>query len=240
MNMGSIEGQIESMMGTLNRYCLHLTRERRNAEDLVQETWVRVLNDRRSVSLQQHSNPEAWMLRVAKNLWTDQGRRRQVHSRILDRLRQDATVLHAQALLTSEPGSCETLELMFAALANHLTPMQRAVFMLRDVYGYAASETAVRLGTSEGAVKAALHRARKGLLDVRKELASDEAALPADENWRVILRAIVLAYLSGNIDAVVGLLACDVHEPAAAIGISPVSSRHSIPGDVNPTTNMAA
>lgn len=240
MTFGTKAGNMEQLMGTLNRYCLHLTRERKDAEDLVQETWIRALNDRRTLRLQQHSNPEAWMLRVAKNIWTDQGRRRQVHSRILDRLRQDATVLQAQALLPTEPGSSEALELMFTALANHLTPIQRAVFLLRDVYGYSASETATRLGTSEGAVKAALHRARKGLLNVRKELASDEISLPAEENWRVILRAIVAAYLSGDIDAVVGLLARDLHEPVAAIGLLPVSSRRSVLDECNPTTNMAA
>lgn len=240
MTLGTKAGNMEQLMGTLNRYCLHLTRESKDAEDLVQETWIRALDDRRTLRLQQHANPEAWMLRLAKNIWTDQGRRRQAHSRILDRLRQEATEWHAQALFTTEHGSRMTLELMFAALANHLTPMQRAVFMLRDVYGYSALETAERLGMSEGAVKAALHRARKGLLDVRKELASDEASPPAEENWREILRAIVAAYLSGDIDAVVGLLARDPQEPAAAIGIASVSARRSGTGAVNSTINMVA
>jgi RNA polymerase sigma factor (sigma-70 family) len=240
MTLRPMEGKIESIMGALNRYCLHIAREGWDAEDLVQETWARALTVSRTERLQQHSNPEAWMLRVAKNIWTDQGRRRQVLGRLLEQLSHDSAILQSQAALEAEPRSSETLELMFAALMKHLTPLQRTVFLLRDVYGYSASETAVRLGLSEGAVKAALHRARKGLLSVRKELAGDGASLPAEENWRAILRAIVLAYASGNIDAVVGLLARDLHEPVAAIGILPVSSRRTGPGAVNPTANMAA
>jgi RNA polymerase sigma factor (sigma-70 family) len=239
MTMGSMEGKIESIMGALNRYCLYIARDSWDAEDLVQETWTRALAVRRTESLQQHSNPQAWMLRVAKNIWTDQGRRRQVLSRLLEQLSHDSAFLQTQAALAAEADGSERLELLFAALMKHLTPLQRTVFILRDVYEYSASETAERLGLGEGAVKAALHRARKGLLSVRKELAGDGQSLPAEENWRAILRAIVLAYSSGNIDAVVGLLARDVHEPAAAIGISPISSQRTGPS-ANPTANMAA
>jgi RNA polymerase sigma factor (sigma-70 family) len=238
MSTGTMNGKTDQLTAAMNHYCLYLTRESWDAEDLVQETWARALTVRGLESLQQHSNPEAWMLRVARNIWTDQGRRRKVLGRIMDQL-QHITAATSQSS-ASEPGSSETLELMFSALMKHLTPIQRTVFMLRDVYAYSALETAEKLGMSEGAVKAALHRARQALLAVRKELADNEASLPAEENWRSILRAIVLAYASGNIAAVVALLIRDVNEPAAAIGTAPVSARRTGPSGIGPTANMAA
>jgi len=226
----------------LNRYSLHLTRDRWEAEDLAQETWLRALS-RDGASLQQHRNPEAWMLRIARNIWTDRGRRRKVLERILDR-----EYRHARAAASANPAAdngLATVELLFGSILKHLTPLQRAVFMLRDVYEFTALETAERLSMSEGAVKAALHRARQALIAVRRELADDTLALPADESWKAILRSIALAYEAGDIAAVVALLARDVQEPSAVVGTTRVRAKREAmqsrqAGQSQPTTCMAA
>ena len=232
-----------ALQETLSRYSLYLTRDRREAEDLAQETWARALS-RDDAGMVRHRNPEAWMLRIARNIWTDQGRRRSVLARIMEReYRQMRSAALASAAADNGPAM---LEPVFRSLMKHLTPLQRAVFMLREVYEYSTAETAERLAMSEGAVKAALRRARRALPAVRRELAdeAEAASLPAEENWKAILHSLALAYEAGDVAAVVALLARDVREPAAAIGTAQVRARHagSLPraADRQPGPRMAA
>ncbi|MNC31692.1 RNA polymerase factor sigma-70 [compost metagenome] len=79
-------------------------------------------------------------------------------------------------------------------------------FLLRDVLGYSANEAALQLGTTEGAVKAALYRARQALEAVRKELAADGPALPPDADFRLLLAALADAYEQGQIPVMLELL----------------------------------
>jgi len=208
---------------TLHRYSLYLARDRWEAEDLAQDTWLRVLS-RDAADLERHRNPEAWMLRIARNIWTDRGRRSRVLERIMNREFRHA--LPNASVSPAADGGLAALELMFGSLLKHLTPLQRTVFMLRDVYEYTARETAEMLAVSEGAVKSALHRARRALGEVRRDLADDALEMPAEETWKAILRSIALAYEAGDIEAVVALLARDVHEPSAAVGTAQVRARY--------------
>lgn len=103
-----------------------------------------------------HPNPEALLFRIARNTWIDIMRRKATLSRVLE-LDQSPTEASA------EYGSFE-IEAAFQALQGHLSPLQQAVFLLRDVLGHSAMEAADILDTTEGAIKAALHRARQALL----------------------------------------------------------------------------
>ncbi|MNC39891.1 RNA polymerase factor sigma-70 [compost metagenome] len=78
---------------------------------------------------------------------------------------------------------------------------------MRDVLDYPAGETAAILGTTEGAVKAALHRARQALGPVRKELAEDEGpAEPQDLDFRILLQALAESYEKGQLPVMLELL----------------------------------
>lgn len=153
---------LQELGTTLQRYCLSLTRSRFDADDLAQETWVKALGYRKfTIS----PNPEALLLRIAKNTWIDASRRQGSLIRAMER----SGVSSDPASAASALEELTETELTFQALLAHLSPPQRTAWVLRDVLGYSASESAGLLATTEGAVKAALHRARQALSKVREE-----------------------------------------------------------------------
>lgn len=191
---------------TVYRYCLSITGSNWDAEDLVQDTWVKAWS---MLKENNHANPEALMMRIAKNTWIDRTRRNKVFTRIIQQ----------EAPLAWTDNSWVELETAFQSLVNHLSPLQRTVFLLRDVMGYSIEETATMLKTSAGAIKAALHRARHSLEAVRIDLNSGELASPEDEGMKAYVRALASAYQSGDIAALAALALNDVWPPAAVAGM---------------------
>lgn len=187
---------IRRLSGAVSRYSLSLARSLPAAEDLAQESWSRALPALREGG---HANPEALLLRIARNVWIDGLRRENRRSRL---------PLHEEAERTTTDCQPEgmTLAPVFAALNRQLPKLQLTVFLLRDVLGYAIRETAARLGTTEGAVKAAHHRARHALEAVRAELACEDGpALPADDAERAEAHLMAEAYARGDIGTLVAI-----------------------------------
>jgi RNA polymerase sigma factor (sigma-70 family) len=229
---------VEQLQATLNRYCLSITGSSWDAEDLAQDTWLKALA---ALKQGRHQNPEALLLRIAKNNWIDQLRRKHAWSLIMQQQRLQ---------ITSPEYGLLNIEMAFEALIKHLSPLQRSVFLLRDVCGYSNNEAAGMLNTTEGAVKAALHRARHALGDVKKELEEGGAAtpVPSDENLKTFLRILAALYEMGDITTLVELVQRDDAEPLVAIGIAQTramrKSRYA-PGKMKPsqvsnTLSMAA
>ncbi|WP_187355425.1 RNA polymerase sigma factor [Paenibacillus tengchongensis] len=189
------EQRLRLLAAALNRYCLSLTRSNQDAEDLAQDTWVKALGYEKFAV---NPNPEALLLRIARNTWIDLARRRIALRRVMERSGPPVEE-QTDRLLTES-------EMAFQLLLKHLTPLQRTVFLLRDVLGYPAAETARRLHTSEGAVKAALHRARQMLGEVREELAEEGPAAPQTADLRELLSALAKAYESGQVPVMLELL----------------------------------
>lgn len=211
---------------TLFRYCLSLTRSRLEAEDLAQDTWTKSLT---YAKFADSPNPEALLLRMAKNTWIDAIRRKASMGRALER---------TQALISSSlgqspgqsPGEARSgIELAFQALIRHLSPLQRTVFVMRDVLDYSADETAEMLETTGGAVKAALHRARQALGAVRKELADDEGpARTQDLDFRILLRALAESYEKGQLPVMLELLRQEtIAKMTMAVGTGTVQALHT-------------
>lgn len=199
--------QTDRQRDALHKYCLYLTRSRTDAEDLEQEVLAKTL-----ASAQPDAAPysDALLLRMARNAWIDGLRRRSAERRAYARL--------APPSLAADSDRPAELEPVFHSLLRHLSPPQRAVFILRDVLDYSAKETARLLAISEGAVKAALHRARQALAAVREELAHDGGpAAPAGPDQRRLLRALAQAYAAGQVPVMLELLR---QEPAAALAMT--------------------
>ncbi|MCE3200178.1 RNA polymerase sigma factor [Paenibacillus sonchi] len=188
----------------LFRYCLSLTRSRVEAEDLAQDTWTKTLAYKKFAD---SPNPEALLLRIAKNTWIDAMRRKTSLGRMLEHTQAVAALTQGQMSGQAPESGRSEIELAFQALIRHLSPLQRTVFVMRDVLDYPAGETAEMLGTTEGAVKAALHRARQALGAVRKELAEDDGpAQPQDLDFRILLQALAESYEKGQLPVMLELL----------------------------------
>ncbi|WP_405176122.1 RNA polymerase sigma factor [Paenibacillus sp. FSL H8-0261] len=224
------ENHTMSLQMALKRYCLALTQSPWEAEDLAQDTWVKALgymktskhsklksdmNDTSQMnnnsehtsrtnfsSLTNHPNPEALLLRIARNTWTDIMRRKATLSRVLE-MDQPRTEEAA------EYGLFE-IEAAFQALQKHLSPLQQAVFLLRDVFEHSGSEAAEILDTTEGAIKAALHRARQALPAVRQELLqSNGPSILQDTELQIALNRLASAYEQGQIAELIELVLAD-------------------------------
>ncbi|CAM2859442.1 sigma-70 family RNA polymerase sigma factor [Paenibacillus sediminis] len=196
---------LDELQSVLYRYCLFLTKSNVDAEDLAQDTWVKAFGSFHGL---EHTNPQALLMRIAKNNWIDQMRRRAVFARI-----------HSEEHLkfTMPDHGLFEIELVFQAIIKHLSPVQRVVFLLRDVFEYANAEVAHMLDMTEGAVKAALYRSRQSLSIVREELEKSELSLPEEEHLRAYLRTLAFAYQKGNISLLVEMLRLGEMEPVLAI-----------------------
>jgi len=198
--------RVEHLQRMLKRYCLSLTESPWDADDLAQDTWLRAINALGSLG---HPNMEAYLLRIARNAWIDQTRRN-------TKLTQ---ILKAEQPKIDRPdnGNLE-IESIFHALIEKLPPLQRAVFILRDVLGYSIAETAAKLETTHGAVKAALHRARQSLPTIKDDIEQGLLPQPSDEELKIFLRILAAAYRMGDVTTLIQLVQQHALEPAMAIG----------------------
>jgi RNA polymerase sigma-70 factor, ECF subfamily len=98
----------------------------------------------------------------------------------------------------------ESLSIAFLVLLESLSPTERAVLLLRDVFGYEYAEIATILGTSEANCRQALSRARKHVSENRPRFAT--SAEERDELLRVFLKATA----EGDLSGLVAVLAEDV------------------------------
>lgn|GEM_PF-658748 len=194
-------GGEQELRARLHRYCLSLTQSGADAEDLTQETLLRA--ERRRQQRGDHANPEALLLRMAKNLWIDGLRRTVIYRQILVEQAQQ----QERQLAASVDASTERMAAAFHVLLHDLSPQQRVVLLMREVYGYSAAECATYMETTEGAVKSLLHRARQALLRVRadgaEELEQAIGQLEPEETART--DELVQAYVTGDIERVLRL-----------------------------------
>ncbi|GAA3406435.1 RNA polymerase sigma factor [Paenibacillus hodogayensis] len=219
---------MERLHAVLHRYCLSITGSTWDAEDLVQETWAKAFSARGSAA---HANPEAWLLRIAKNIRIDQARRQSALNRIVQRERSPRAE-------QADTGRTE-LEEVFRALTTHMPALQATVFLLRDVLGYSAAEAAELLATTEGAVKAALHRARVSLEHVRKELNGELSPPSVADGMQRLVRSLAAAYAKGDAAALIALFRRGAEESAlATVLVAPRLLRQ--PGSANRTSGGTA
>jgi len=165
--------------GTLLRYLERMVKDRATAEELVQESFIRVHQAR------ERYEPEArfstWLFRIARNLALnelDLARRKKPHySTDVERSEEDA---RPQLTLVSSTPSAEsvletrrTRELVDGFL-NELPERQRSALWLSAVEGNSYAEIAEILETTTQSVKSLIHRARAGIADRMAEAPAEE------------------------------------------------------------------
>ncbi|HEX6445683.1 MAG TPA: sigma-70 family RNA polymerase sigma factor [Streptosporangiales bacterium] len=223
---------VERHRAELRVHCYRMVGSLDEAEDLVQETFLRAW--RRRETYEGRSTFRAWLYRIATNACLDllDGRARRVLPHHLSPPQAPGAeavgrgdvgwlqpfpdrLLEPVAPRDAEPDAVavtrETIELAFLAAIQHLPPTQRAVLILRDVLGWPSRQVADLLDTSGAAVNSALQRARATMRERLPERRLDwPASASVSEEERAVLRRYMAAVEHADLAAVAGLLAEDV------------------------------
>ena len=143
---------IEEVQNPLFKFCIFLTGNTQLANDLCQETLIKVLENINKVK-----DPESfrsWLFKTAKNFY-------------LDHLKSPKNRAHEPIeelnKYVSKDTSPETLIRLREALVN-LSPDERLVLLLVDLEEYSSLEAAQILDISERALRSRLHRARQNFI----------------------------------------------------------------------------
>lgn len=140
----------------LYRYCRSLTGNTWDADDLVQETLTRGFGIL-GLGQDEITDPRAYLLRIASNAWIDWQRRKATEAAAIAEM---ATASPSPAMGHEESASVRDAGFV---LMQILAPQERAAVVLKDVFDMSLEDSARILGTSIGAIKAALHRGRSRL-----------------------------------------------------------------------------
>ena len=211
----------------LQLHCYRILGSLQDAEDLVQETLLAAW--RGLERFEGRASIRAWLYRIATNRCLNALRDRSRRPRDVPTMvgspepsrRIEPIWLEPYPDLLLEdmpdrsPGPAATYEaresvkLAFIAALQGLRPRQRAVLVLRDVLGFRTAEVADMLDTSETSVKGVLQRARATLRRRAPAPDRDRTPEPSSGPERELAERFVNAVESGDVDAVVSLLAHD-------------------------------
>ncbi|MCM3783573.1 RNA polymerase sigma factor [Neobacillus mesonae] len=191
------------MMSSLYKYCLSLTGSKWDAEDLSQEVFVKILPHAADLSIRKGFSMEAYLIRTARNAWIDGLRKEARRSELLDQLLQEDYASSAEL----EDGLA--IEEAFRVLLAELTDWQRTIYILCELFNYKAREIADLLDSTEGAVKAALRRAREVISEERqRQLDDDEPGIlsyPVSEEEAERLKDYLGAFRAGDTGRIIEL-----------------------------------
>jgi len=168
------------------------------AEDVVQDVWLRWQSTNRSVIL----NPAAYLATTTTRLC--------IHVATSARARRETYVgpwLPEPVDTSADPGlgaeRGQALQLAVLILLEKLSPMERAAYILREAFDYPYCEISEIVRTEEANVRQLVSRARKHITEGRRIPAS-----PAEQQR--LLHAFIDAARQGNMAALEGLFAEDV------------------------------
>ncbi|WP_406192308.1 sigma-70 family RNA polymerase sigma factor [Streptomyces sp. NBC_01017] len=205
--------RFEASRGRLASLAYRLLGSAADAEDAVQDTFLRwQAADRERVEV-----PEAWLTKVVTNLCLDRLRSAQA------RHERAAGAWLPEPLLDGDPmlGPADTFEqresvsLAVLTLMERLSPVERAVYVLREAFSYSHSEIAGILDITESASQQHVHRAR---IRVTAERRRGGEADPASA--RRVVEEFLAAATSGRTERLVALLTDDVTAVSDGAGLA--------------------
>lgn len=200
-------------------HCYRMSGSAHDAEDLVQETYLRAW--RAYGKFEDRSSMRTWLYRIATNvcLTALEGKARRPLPTGLGQpssdpdtpLSEPGEVPWLSPLPDSLGGSApeeaaeqrEGVQLAFVAALQHLPPRQRAALVLRDVLQWHAAEVAEAVGTSTAAVNSALQRARASVKAAQLE--RDQAPATLDQEQEELLGRYVQAFWDKDVEALVSM-----------------------------------
>lgn len=178
----------------VRKFILALVKDEWVADDLLQETFLRVQQNIKS--LRDPSKLSSWIFRIAHNLCQDHFRRLK-KSRREERIDQEETENLNEALIQKEIGIQKELEQrqMGECVQNQINLLPeslRTALILFDLMEFTHQESADILGITVKSVKVRLHRARKKL----KAILEEKCAFERDE------RNVLICTPSGNTETI--------------------------------------
>jgi RNA polymerase sigma-70 factor (ECF subfamily) len=149
----------DSLQADLHGYALAVTRDAPAAEDVVQESFLRLV--RQHQAGRQPEDPRAWLFRVATNLMRSGFRRRSTADRHEPAMRETDTAESAESSVVRS----EDRRALREALSR--LPLDMRTALMLSAEGYSGREVAGLLGKREGATRTLLWRGR---LELRRLL----------------------------------------------------------------------
>lgn len=152
-------------------YACYLTRNKQEAEDLFQESWLRIV--RKMPEQVKIESLKAWIFTVITNIYRDELRKKKIRRLFLSqktKTSQAEISIHPHPQVSHQAADRERSDLnkeIFAAI-NRLPEKQRMVFTLKEISGFKQTDIGDILAMPVGTVKSLMHRAVKKL---QRELA---------------------------------------------------------------------
>ncbi|HEY4457301.1 MAG TPA: RNA polymerase subunit sigma-70 [Pseudonocardiaceae bacterium] len=201
---GRFAAETERFRPELLALCYRMVGSAHDAEDLVQETYLRAW--RSYAGFEGRSSHRSWLYKIATNVCLTALEPRRI--RLLpsglggpdNRPDRPPTQVAGEVSwlepLPDDPAATvvarESVRLALIASLQHLPARQRAILILRDVLTFSAAETAEILGTTIVAVKSGLQRARARLDELDPD--GEELLEPTDERARALLDGYIAAF----------------------------------------------
>jgi RNA polymerase sigma-70 factor (ECF subfamily) len=172
-----------------------------DAEDMLQETFIRWQQARE----EEFRSPRAFLITIISRLCINHLQSARVQ-------REEYVGQWLPEPIVTGPGSDpleiirvdESLSMAFLVMLERLTPVERAVFLLREVFEYEYSEIATVLGESEANCRQILHRARQHVSAIRPRFKTSQ------KQKSDLLERFLKATSCGDMEGLVALLASDV------------------------------
>jgi RNA polymerase sigma-70 factor (ECF subfamily) len=167
---GALAGLVSQYAGTLYRVAYSVLRNSADAEDAVQEAFLRVLRHRET--LHEVRDQRVWLIRIVWNVVLDRKRRAKTRPET-DDVAELARVLPAAGLSAEERAAAAQHHAHVLGCVEQLPAKERQVLLLSAFEELTSVEIASVLGITESSVRSRLFRARNlmaGLLDHTRSL----------------------------------------------------------------------
>ena len=166
------------------------------AEDMVQETYLRFL----AAEVEEIENPKAYLSTIITRLCLDQ-----LKSARVQRENYTGEWLPEPILTGDTPASKllerESISTAFLVLLEKLSPLERAVFLLRDVFDYSYAEIATMIGKKEANCRQHYHRAKQYLREHRPRFE------PSSDEQKQLVESFLRAVEAGDVEGLTRTLA---------------------------------
>jgi RNA polymerase sigma factor (sigma-70 family) len=166
-----------------------------DAEDAVQEAWLRWSG----VDHSQINNPRAFLVRVTTRLAIDRLRRAKARRESYIGPWLPEPILTRQDI-SEDAAMAESVSMAMLVVLETLSPLERAVFVLREAFGMPHSEIADVLGRKEEAVRQLARRAREHVRERRSRFEADQSG------QRRVTERFLEATSTGDLEGLMAIL----------------------------------